>query len=122
MLKGEAINSLPTYSRIKKGITYLRSQQSVFTSLTVEEQRRLAKTDGQLFGNTLNCETKGGNLSGGEKQKLLFDLLSYSDVNLFDEPMIGLDWKTISVLSNKIWQIYKDKRIILITVPNLREV
>jgi len=117
ILKGEEINSLPTYSRIKKGITYLRSQQSVFTSLNVEEQRRLAKTDGQLFGNTLNCKKRGSNLSGGEKQKLLIEMLPESDIYLLDEPMLGLDDEAVTIINEKIKQLLRMRKIILIATP-----
>ncbi len=117
ILKGEEINTLPTHSRIKKGITYLRSQQSVFTSLTVKEQRRLAKTDGQFFGDTLHCKTKGGNLSGGEKQKLLFEMLPESDIYLLDEPMVGLDDESVTIINEKVKLLLRMRKIILIATP-----
>lgn len=122
MLKGEEINSLPTYSRIKKGITYLRSQQSVFTSLTVKEQRRLAKTGGHLFGDSLKGKAKGGCLSGGEKQKLLIDMLPAANVYLLDEPMIGLDKVSIGRLVELIKQMTGKWKTVLITVPEYKEV
>lgn len=119
ILRGEEINSLPTYSRIKKGITYLRSQQSVFTSLSVEEQRRLAKTEGRLFGNTLNCKTKGGNLSGGEKQKLSIEMLPESDIYLLDEPMIGLDDEALKSFIKTVKNLIYKSKTILTAVPNV---
>lgn len=117
ILKGEEINALPTHSRVKKGITYLRSQQSVFTSLTVEEQRRLAKTDGQLFGDSLKSKTKGGCLSGGEKQKLSIDMLPDTDMYLLDEPMVGLDDGAINTIDEKVKQLLRMRKIILIATP-----
>jgi branched-chain amino acid transport system ATP-binding protein len=121
ILKGEEINPLPTHSRVKKGIAYLRSQQSVFTSLTVKEQRRLAKTDGQPFGNTLHGKTKGGNLSGGEKQKLSIEMLPESAFYLLDEPMVGLDAEAINRFRDIIHQMVRKENTIFITIPEVKK-
>lgn len=56
-------------------------------------------------------------LSVGEKQKLLIDMLPDADVYLLDEPMIGLDKIAISRISERIRQIVKERKTILITVP-----
>lgn len=57
-------------------------------------------------------------LSGGEKQKLLIDLLPDADVYLLDEPMIGLDDKAIDRVKELIARTVKDERkAVLITVP-----
>ena len=117
LFKGDDIRSLPTHSRIKKGLAYLRSQQSVFTSLTVEEQRRLAKTQGQLFGDSLDSQAKGGNLSGGEKQKLSIEMLSDADVYLLDESLIGLDNSAIITFNYYLQNAFLKNKTILLTQP-----
>lgn len=122
ILKGEEINSLPTHDRIKRGLTYLRSQQSVFKSLCVKEQRKLANTHIQLFDNSLNGKSKGSYLSGGEKQKLLIEMLPEANVYLLDEPMIGLDKGSIGRLVELIKQMTGKGKTVLITVPEYKEV
>lgn len=117
ILKGKELNSIPTHERIKMGLAYLRSQQTIFTSLSVKEQRKLANTNIPLFGNSLNGKSKGGYLSGGEKQKLLIEMLPESDVYLLDEPMIGLDKGSIEKLVELIKHMIEKGKTLLITVP-----
>ena len=121
MLKGEDISSIPTHKRIKKGLAYLRSQMSVFTSLSVKEHKKLANIKNNLFNNSLNGDSKGSFLSGGEKQKLLIDILQEADVYLLDEPMIGLDKAAISRISERIREMIKEGKTVLITVPEILE-
>jgi len=117
-LKEKEISSIPTHERIKSGLAYLRSQQSVFTSLSVKEQRKLAKANIQLFGNSLNSKSKGSYLSGGEKQKLLIEMLPEADVYLLDEPLIGLDEESIEKLVELIKQMIEKDKTLLLTVPS----
>lgn len=117
IFKGKDISSIPTHKRIKKGLAYLRSQMSVFTSLSVKEHKRLANTKTHLFNNALNGNSKGSFLSGGEKQKLLIDMLPDADVYLLDEPMIGLDKAAINRIAERISQFVKEGKTIFITVP-----
>ncbi|MFQ5686780.1 MAG: ATP-binding cassette domain-containing protein [Candidatus Scalindua sp.] len=116
-LKGKEIGLIPTHERIKMGLAYLRSQQSLFTSLSVKEQRKLANTNIPLFDNSLNGKSKGCYLSGGEKQKLLIEMLPEADVYLLDEPMIGLDKGSIEKVVELIKQMTGKGKTILITVP-----
>lgn len=116
MLKGEDISSTPTHKRIKKGLAYLRSQMSVFTSLSVEEHKKLANTMTHLFNNSLNGDSKGSFLSGGEKQKLLIEILPDADVYLLDEPFSAIDPQGVSTLFNYLREC-ATKAAVLITVP-----
>ncbi len=93
----------------------LRSRESPFTSLSVEENRKIANTNNNLF-DSLNSK-KANYLSGGEKQKLLIEMLPEADVYLLDEPMIGLDKGAIERISGRIGQMIKEGKTILITVP-----
>lgn len=93
---------------------------SVFTSLSVKEHKKLANTKNQLFNGSLNGNSKGSFLSGGEKQKLSVDILPNADVYLLDEPMIGLDGVAINRISERITQIVKEGKTILITTPESR--
>ncbi|MFQ5686778.1 MAG: hypothetical protein ACE5GV_08975 [Candidatus Scalindua sp.] len=59
----------------------------------------------------------GGYLSGGEKQKLLIEMLPEAEVYLLDEPMIGLDNVAITRMYSFINEIFNKGNIILITTP-----
>jgi len=122
ILKGKELNTIPTHERIKIGLAYLRSQQSVFSSLSVKEQRKLSNANIPLFDNSLNGKSKGSYLSGGEKQKLLIEMLPEADVCLLDEPMIGLDKGSIEKLVELIKQMIEKGKTLLITVPEYKEV
>lgn len=116
-LNGKDFTKIPTHRRIKSGLAYLRSSQSVFTSLSVDEHRRLANTQTGVFHDRLNTKSKGSFLSGGEKQKLLIEMLPEADVFLFDEPMIGLDEESIDRIIQRIRQMNKMGKTLLITIP-----
>lgn len=116
-LNRKEITSLPTHKRIKMGLSYLRSQQTVFNSLSVEEHKRLSNTKNKLFKGSLAENSKGSFLSGGEKQKLLIEMLPAADVYLLDEPMIGLDKEAIVRFKERLMQIIKSGKTILITMP-----
>ena len=116
-LKGTDITALPTYQRIKSGLAYLRSSQQVFSSLSVKEHRQLTKNSNCLFRGTLNDMSKGSFLSGGEKQKILIEMLPDADVYLFDEPLIGLDQESIEDMYKLIRQLVAKGKAILITIP-----
>ena len=94
---------------------------SVFTSLSVKEHKKLTNTKTHLFNSSLNGDSKGSFLSGGEKQKLLIDILPDADVYLLDEPMIGLDKAAISRISERIREMIKEGKTVLITVPEILE-
>jgi ABC-type multidrug transport system ATPase subunit len=63
----------------------------------------------------------GGYLSGGEKQKLLIEMLPEADVYLLDEPAIGLDKGSIEKLAELIKQMIEKGKTLLITVPEYRD-
>ncbi len=115
ILNGKDISTIPTHKRIKRGLAYLRSQESPFTSLNVAEHKKLAKTNNNLF-NSLNSK-KTSYLSGGEKQKLLIEMLPEADIYLLDEPMIGLDREAIEKMMENIGKIAEEGKSILITMP-----
>jgi len=118
LFNGKDVHSIPAHKRVKMGMAYLRSQESPFTSLSVEENKKLANTDNRLFNGSLNSDAKASCLSGGERQKLLIEMLPEAEVYLLDEPMIGLDKVAINRISERIKQIAKEGKITLITLPD----
>ncbi|HBR21583.1 MAG TPA: hypothetical protein DD713_03300 [Nitrospiraceae bacterium] len=119
MLYGEEITSIPTHKRIKKGLSYLRSQMSVFGSLSVKEHQKLSNARNYLFNSSLNRDSKGSFLSGGEKQKLLIDILPEADVYLLDEPMMGLDEESIFRFKKHFKNLLIKNRTVLIAQPSI---
>jgi len=117
VLNGIDVSITPTYKRVQIGLSYLRSQMTVFNSLNVREHVKIANADDHLFKDSLNGNSKGSFLSGGEKQKLLIDILPEGDVYLLDEPMMGLDKDAIDKLYLKVTDMIDNGKVILITVP-----
>lgn len=117
IFKGEDLSYMPTYKRIKLGMAYLRSNQQAFPSLSVEEHKKLASAKSLLFSGLLNEKKRGSFLSGGEKQKLMIELLPDADLYLLDEPMIGLDQETIEGIYEFIRQLTVNGKTVLITIP-----
>lgn len=125
MFKGKEITSLQTHQIARMGLSYLRANQQAFVSLKIKEQMKLRHSsnlvfngfwDGNNNGNN-NGNNKGSSLSGGEKQKLLIDLLPDADVYLLDEPMIGLDEQAINAMKKNIIDMVKRQKTIIITIP-----
>lgn len=118
LFKGIDIRKYPTHERIRMGIAYLRSQQSIFPSLSVDEQRRLSKTRDYFFNESPDKNRLGSLLSGGEKQKLSIEMLPEADVYLLDEPTIGLDDQAIHETYDLIRRMAIHGKTILITEPD----
>ena len=51
----------------------------------------------------------------------MIDILPDADVYLLDEPMIGLDKAAISRISERIREMIKEGKTVLITVPEILE-
>jgi branched-chain amino acid transport system ATP-binding protein len=115
---GEFINTLSTDKRIQKGMGYLRARESVFGSLSIAEHQKLSKGTSLGFGeNSHNGHIKANLLSGGQKQKLLIEMLPNARVYLLDEPFIGLDKTAISRLSESLGKMVAQGRTVLMAMP-----
>ena len=117
MLNEQRIDKLSADRRIKRGVSYLRTQQPVFGSLTISEHRRLSGSNANIFNHPLNGDMRADLLSGGQKQKLLIEMLPDSDVYLLDEPFLGLDKMAIARVMGVIKEKLDEKKSILITIP-----
>lgn len=113
------LDGMQADQRIRRGIAYMRSCESVFNSLSLSEHRRLAENPGfDLEIGSKNNEIKAGLLSGGQRKKLLIQMLSDASVYLLDEPFIGLDAVTVSILSDKLSKQIALGKSIVIAVPS----
>lgn len=105
-------------------------QHNHFFSGTVKSNLRLAKLDAtdEALQTALNQAAldkklddpifeKGGNLSGGEKQRLAFArlLLKESDLWLVDEPFTSLDVQTEKTLFNTLLSQSARKTLLMVT-------
>lgn len=117
IMDGQRIDELTTDKRVKKGLSYLRTQQPVFGSLSVSEHKRLAGSSANIFNNSVNGDTRADLLSGGQKQKLLIEMLPDSGIYLLDEPFLGLDKEAIEKVMGVIKVMVKSRKTVLIVVP-----
>lgn len=123
-----ALASITTHSLYEQMATML--QHNHFFSGTIKSNLLLAKpeaTDTQLqqalTKATLDKNLddlifeKGGNLSGGEKQRLAFArlLLKESQLWLVDEPFTSLDVQTESMLFHTLLSEAADKTVLMVT-------
>jgi lipopolysaccharide export system ATP-binding protein len=132
------ITHLPMHKRARRGIGYLPQEDSVFQSLTVEENlRAIAETlplpkneqlkliDSGLSELKLThlCEQKAITLSGGERRRLEIAraLITSPGFLLLDEPFSGIDPISVSEVQNIVLSL-RDKGIgVLVTDHNVRE-
>jgi branched-chain amino acid transport system ATP-binding protein len=119
LFKGKDITSLPTHRIVKMGLSYLRANQQPFITLKIKEQLKLCQSNHVVFGEFLDKtrSSKGGSLSGGEKQKLLINMLPDADLYLLDEPMSGLDQNSINSFSCVLKDIANMGKTLIITIP-----
>lgn len=126
---GQDITKLPTFSVANGGIGYVPEDQAVFTTLTVEENLKVAmrKEDEAAMARqdyvlTLFPDLKkfwkkeGGHLSGGQKQMLAMARAFVNDnrLMLIDEPSKGLAPIVIESVMEAIREMKKQTTIILV--------
>ena len=70
-----------------------------------------------LNGYNMLLEENGFNLSGGERQKIIMarSLLKLSSIYIFDESLNQVDIESERNILNKIFKLYKEKTIIMIS-------
>jgi branched-chain amino acid transport system ATP-binding protein len=134
---GERIDNLPTYSRIRKGLTLVPEGGRIFQHSTVKDNLSLgAYTAHRKMSESLEfvCETfpvlginesrLAGTLSGGEQQMLALGrgLMSDPELLLLDEPSSGLAPIIVERIFEVIEGISKEKGMtILLSEQNVNE-
>ncbi|BAY74656.1 ABC transporter ATP-binding protein [Nostoc linckia NIES-25] len=100
--------------RVKK-TGWLRSFSSV--------SRQVAKNALQRVGMIEYCDRPIGQLSGGQQQRVFLAraLTQQAEIFCFDEPLVGIDQKTQSVVFEVFHELAADRKIVLVVNHDLGE-
>jgi lipopolysaccharide export system ATP-binding protein len=137
-ISGTDLTSFPIHIRALKGVGYLPQEASVFRDLTVEtniyavlENRDLPRVKKRNLLNSLITDfglehirqSKGGDLSGGERRRVEIAraLALEPKFILLDEPFAGVDPLAVSDIQGIIRGLKKRNIGVLITDHNVRE-
>jgi branched-chain amino acid transport system ATP-binding protein len=90
-LCGQSLKGLPEWERIGKGLRVLPSAKPTFPSLTIKEYFRLAGMTSIPGWLAEVAHRPSSSLSGGQKQRMALEGMGVGSLNLYDEPLIGLD-------------------------------
>jgi len=136
--KGENIERLPSYERVKKGITLIPEGREIFPRLTVEENlalgaytvndkdtiKRTKEEVYQIFPVLKKKEKAlAQTLSGGEQQMLVIcrSLMSKPQLLILDEPSLGLAPIIVEKVLDTLVKINEDGVTILLVEQNIRD-
>jgi branched-chain amino acid transport system ATP-binding protein len=136
--KGENLERLPSYERVKKGITLIPEGREIFPRLTVEENlalgaytvndkdtiRRTKEEVYQIFPVLKKKEKAlAQTLSGGEQQMLVIcrSLMSKPQLLILDEPSLGLAPIIVEKVLDTLVKINEDGVTILLVEQNIRD-
>ncbi len=124
ILEGNNLANIPTYQRIRMGLSYITQQPSIFSSMSVEEnleiggwtfrndrariQRKIEENYERFPALKDRRKTKAGTLSGGQQRmvELGRTLMTEPKVILVDEPTAGL----AKLLAEEVYLMLTDLR------------
>ncbi len=125
---GRKIQGMPSYEIASFGIGYVPEHRAIFSSLTVEENLKIAEREKGDFDNKREflfdifpdlknfLHLRGTNLSGGQQQMLAIARALVADNNLLliDEPSEGLAPVIIENLISVIQMLSETTTVILV--------
>jgi branched-chain amino acid transport system ATP-binding protein len=136
--KGEAIEKLPPYEIVKKGLVMIPEGREIFPRMTVEENLLLGAytiKDKSIVQDTKEKvyqifpvlkkkeKAQAQTLSGGEQQMLVIcrSLMSNPQLLILDEPSLGLAPIIVEKVLDTVSKINEDGVTILLVEQNIRD-
>jgi branched-chain amino acid transport system ATP-binding protein len=133
---GERIDGRPTHTVVRRGVGYVPEDREVFSSLTVEENLKLAEPrTGQpdydraftLFPDLYQRRRqRAGTLSGGQQQMLALArvLLGPTELLLVDEPTKGLAPLIVAQVGDALATVAQHTTVLLVeqNLPLVRRI
>jgi branched-chain amino acid transport system ATP-binding protein len=134
-LAGKEISAMSPFKRVRSGLFLVPSGSRVFPNLTVEENlgivrpgrnRRRARTIEDVYQEFPRLkalkESRGGQLSGGERQMLAIGraMLARPALMMLDEPSEGLAPMVVRAIGTILQELNREGIAILLTEQNHR--
>ena len=136
VFKGETIERLPPWERLKRGVGFVPQGRCNFPAMSVEENLKMGcytlpggrheAAIGRVIGLFPILQPKwrtvAGNLSGGEQQilEMAMVLLLEPDLLLLDEPSLGLSPRMQGDVFTNVQQIASSGVTVLVVEQNVR--
>jgi branched-chain amino acid transport system ATP-binding protein len=136
VFKGEAIERLPPWERLRRGVGFVPQGRCNFPAMSVEENLKMGcytlagsrheAAIGRVMGLFPMLQpkwrTEAGNLSGGEQQilEMAMVLLLEPSLLLLDEPSLGLSPRMQGDVFTNVQQIAASGVTVLVVEQNVR--
>jgi branched-chain amino acid transport system ATP-binding protein len=136
LFKGEAIERLPPWERLRRGVGFVPQGRCNFPHMSVEENLKMgcytlsgarheaaiARVTGLFPMLRQKARIEAGNLSGGEQQilEMAMVLLLEPSLLLLDEPSLGLSPRMQGDVFVTVQQIAKTGVTVLVVEQNVR--
>ena len=131
---GRDLRRLPSFKRVRAGVSMVPSGSRAFPNLTVDENLAMVRASSNGKGWTVKDvyrffpalaalkSSAGGQLSGGERQMLAIGraMVARPKVLMLDEPSEGLGPIIVSQLGEMLRQLASDGLAVLLTEQNHR--
>jgi branched-chain amino acid transport system ATP-binding protein len=134
-LGGDEISHVPSFKRVRKGLSLVPSGSRAFPNLTVDENLDLVRSgsDGAISWTIADAyrtfpklaelkDASAGTLSGGERQMLAVAraMLARPKLLMLDEPSEGLAPMIVKGIAGRLQEMAKEGIGVLMTEQNYR--
>jgi|TARA_B110000503_G_C7165707_1_gene421815 ABC-type branched-subunit amino acid transport system ATPase component len=138
LLAGESIKSLSPAEILENGVTQVPQSRALFPEMSVKEnilmggylirknpkllKERMAMVEEMIPIVRERASQPAGHLSGGQRRmvEIARTLILDPSLILMDEPSLGLDPKSVALVSELIKRMTKDGRTVLLIEQNVR--